>query len=310
MAAGRGDGPEGLVRGPLRWSRDGRGWPLAEHSRRIVAAGIDWHVQCYGSGPPALLVHGTGAATHSWRGLGPRLARQFTVVAPDLPGHGFTQALPARRCSLPGFAGALGELVRALDLGPALAVGHSAGAAILARGALDGTLAPRALVALNGALAGWRGGAALLFAPLARLLAATPVAPALFAWRGRDRRVVERLVANTGSRLDADGLALYARLVANPAHVAGALAMMANWDLAPLERDLPRLGTPTLFLAGAGDRTVPPSESRAAHARVVRSEFALLPGLGHLAHEEAPEAVATAILAFADRVSRSAGTSP
>jgi magnesium chelatase accessory protein len=302
------------VRGPLRWDRDGGAWPLREHSRRIAAAGLDWHVQVYGAGPPAVLVHGTGAATHTWRDLGPRLAEHWTVVAPDLPGHGFTEALPAERMSLPGMARALGELVRVAlaqlaaegtwpgdGAAPrvALAVGHSAGAAILARAALDAALVPGSLVSLNGALQPWRGPASMLFAPLARVLASTSVVPSLFARRAEDRRVVERLVANTGSRLDSRGLEAYAQLVRTPAHVAGALRMMANWDVAPLERDLPRIRSRCLFLAGADDRTVPPSESRHAHERVAGSALEILPRLGHLAHEEAPDAVAASILRFA-----------
>lgn len=297
--AQRGDPPSELRRGPLRWERDGAGWPLGEHSRRVRAGGLDWHVQLLGDGPVALLVHGTGAATHSWRGVAPRLARGFTVVAPDLPGHGFTETLPAGRWSLPGVAAALAALLRELGARPALAVGHSAGAAIAIRMALDGALAPRALVSLNGALRPWRGPVSSLFAPLAQLMAATPVLSSLFAWRARSPRLVESLVAGTGSRLDAAGFELYARTVRNAEHVAGALSMMANWDLAPLERDLPRLACRTLFLVGGNDRTVPPSESRDAQARVAGSVYRELAGLGHLAHEEAPEAVAAAILGFA-----------
>jgi magnesium chelatase accessory protein len=291
-----------LRRGPLRWDRDSCDWPLREHSRCVTAAGLDWHVQRYGTGPVALLLHGTGAATHSWRGLGPLLARRYTVIAPDLPGHGFTQTLPASRWSLPGVASAVGALVRELcgADGPALVVGHSAGAAIAARAALDGALQPRALVSLNGALAPWTGPAALLFAPLARVLAATPLVPALFARRATDRAVVERLVGNTGSRLDAVGVDCYARTVRAPAHVAGALRMMSNWDLAPLASALPRLGERLLLVVGANDRTVPPRESADVHARVPGSRFVQLPGLGHLAHEEAPFAVAEVILGFVD----------
>ena len=44
------------------------------------------------------------AATHSWRGLAPLLARDFFVIAPDLPGHGFTDPLPDADLSLPGMA--------------------------------------------------------------------------------------------------------------------------------------------------------------------------------------------------------------
>jgi magnesium chelatase accessory protein len=292
-----------LRRGPLRWDRDSDGWPLREHSACVTAAGLEWHVQRYGSGPVALLLHGTGAASHSWRELGPILARTHTVIAPDLPGHGFTQSLPSSRWSLPGVASAIGALVRAScgeeRDGPVLVVGHSAGAAIAARATLDGVLRPDALVSLNGALAPWSGPAAALFAPLARVLAATPLVPALFARRAADRAVVERLVGNTGSRLDPVGIDCYARVVRAPDHVAGALQMMANWDLAPLARDLPALGERLLLVVGASDRTVPPRESADVHARVPGSRYVELPALGHLAHEEAPRRVAEIVVEFA-----------
>lgn len=296
--------PARLTRGALRWTRDGATWPLREHSRRVIAAGLEWHVQVYGSGPPAVLVHGTGAATHTWRDLGPRLATRWQVIAMDLPGHGFTETLAGSRMSLPGMASAIAELVATLvpDRAPvALVAGHSAGAAILARALLDGSLRADAFVSLNGALTPWRGPASVLFAPLARAMAATPWVSDLFAWRASDRRVVEKLVANTGSKLDARGLDSYSRLVRTPEHVAGALRMMANWDVAPVERDLSRLKSRTLFVAGADDRTVPASESRQAHARLPGSELQVLAGLGHLAHEEAPDVVARAITAFATR---------
>ena len=127
----------------LIWDRDGRDWPHREASQFVTAGGITWHVQQYGQGPPLLLVHGTGASTHSWAWLAPLLAGRFSLVAMDLPGHGFTSAIPAARMSLPAISAALGDLLRTLHIAPAIAVGHSAGAAILARMALDGLIAPQ-----------------------------------------------------------------------------------------------------------------------------------------------------------------------
>ena len=49
------------------WKREGRDWPNREASRFVLASGLWWHVQVMGSGPVLLLLHGTGAATHSWR---------------------------------------------------------------------------------------------------------------------------------------------------------------------------------------------------------------------------------------------------
>src|SRR3954465_13439845 len=84
----------------LSWDRDGRDWPHREASRFIEAAGLRWHVQIMGQGPAALLLQGTGGSTHSFRDLAPLLARRFTVVMPDLPGHGLN-ATPAPSTRLP-----------------------------------------------------------------------------------------------------------------------------------------------------------------------------------------------------------------
>jgi magnesium chelatase accessory protein len=265
--------------------------------------GLRWHVQVMGHGPVALLVHGTGAASHSWRALAPLLARRFTVVAPDLPGHGFTDPLPPAGVSLPGFAHALAGLVRKLALPPAVVVGHSAGAAVLARMCVDGAITPRVLVSLNGALLPPRGWAGLIFLPAARLLALNPLVPHLFSWRAGDPRAVARLIDSTGSTLDAEGAALYARLIASPQHVAGTLAMMARWDLRPLVADLPRLAPALTLVVGEADRTVAPREARLVQQRLASARIVSLPSLGHLAHEEAPQQVADVVMDCARRAS-------
>jgi len=280
----------------LDWAKDGADWPNRQASRFVDAAGMPWHVQVMGEGPAALLLHGTGAATHSWRDFMPLLAQRYTVVAPDLPGHGFTEALPPRRLSLPGVAQAVAGLLRELDLTPELAIGHSAGAAILCRMALDATIAPARLVSLNGALLPFHGWAGVFFAPMARLLTLTPMVSMLFAWRARDPVVVRQLVDSTGSTLDARGLALYQRVLCTRAHAAGALDMMAGWDLAPLAADLPRLTVPLRLVAAERDGTVNPADAERVRARVAGASLVRLAGLGHLAHEEDPARVLAAAL--------------
>ena len=246
---------------PKGWAQAGADWPGRADSRFVRAGGITWHVQVSGAGPVCFLAHGTGASTHSWRGLAPLLARDFTVVAADLPGHGFTQVGGGHRLSLPGMARDLGALLGVLGMSPALAVGHSAGAAILARMCLDGAMAPSGLVSLNGAFMPPRGPAGQIFAPLARLLVGVPAVPEMFAWRARDPVMVRRLLEGTGSRVDAEGVGLYQRLVRVPGHAAAALRMMAAWDLAPLVRDLPRLRVPLLLVAADGDKAIPPGDA-------------------------------------------------
>ncbi len=244
-----------------------------------------------GSGPDLLLIHGTGAATHSWRGLFPLLCRSFRVVAPDLPGHGFTQAPVRDRLSLDGMATDIAALLAVLEVRPAIGIGHSAGAAVLARMCMDGAIDPRLLVSLNGALLPFRGVAGRVFSPLAKVLATTSVFPTLFATRASNRAVVERLLRGTGSAVDPQGVEFYWRLVQSAGHCAAALAMMANWELAPLTRSLPALRTQLDLIVGERDRTVDPNVSRRISAQVKGARLVPLPGLGHLAHEEAPERV-------------------
>jgi magnesium chelatase accessory protein len=291
----------------LDWARDGADWPNRDASRFVHAGGLDWHVQVMGTGEPLLLIHGTGSSTHSWRDLMPLLARDFTVVAPDLPGHGFTSAAPPRRQSLPGMARGVRDLLAAIGLSPVGAVGHSAGAAIIVYMCLDELMAPAALISLNGALMPWGGPAARMLSPVAQLIAASPLMPRFFAWRASNRSVVDRLLRNTGSTIDPKGAELYARMARDPDHVAGALGMMANWEPGDLAADLPRLKPKLTLIVGANDGTIPPSQSRQVHRIVPGSVLISLPGLGHLAHEERPAEHAV-LIGDAVRESRVAAT--
>lgn len=293
--------PAPALNAALDWNVDGRDWPNRGASRFVVAGGLRWHVQVSGRGPVALLLHGTGASTHSWRELGPLLAKRFTVVAPDLPGHGFTERPAAADLSLPRIADGVRQLLAALDHRPVLGLGHSAGAAILARMCIDKALDLRALVSLNGAFLPFRGLPGAVFSPFARLLAAMPWVPHLVAWRAADRTAVHRLIRSTGSDLDAAGVDGYARLVRDPSHIAGVLGMMAAWDLVALDRDLERLNVPVALLVGGRDRTVSPVEAKVVAQRLPHAEVRRMPGYGHLMHEEAPAEVAVAVFDFGRR---------
>jgi magnesium chelatase accessory protein len=274
------------------WEIEGKGWLNREYSRFVEAGGLRWHVQVAGKGPVLLLIHGTGAATHSWRAVLPLLAAHFTVVAPDLPGHGFTAKGPQ---SLPGMAGAVAALMAALDLKPQIIVGHSAGAAIAIRMALDGTPA-KAVIALNPALLPFPGLAAQLFPTLAKMLFLNPFAPHIFArMAGPTREVARFMQKSTGSQLDAEGIDYYARLFRKPGHIAGTIGMMANWDLITLKRDLPGLAVPLHIIHGERDAAIPVAKAREAAALVPGAMIEVLPELGHLAHEEAPDLIVSRI---------------
>lgn len=271
----------------LDWARDGADWPNRAASRFVDAAGMVWHVQVMGEGPVILLLHGTGASTHSWRDVLPRLADRFTLVAPDLPGHGFTTDPPPSAQSLPGMASAVSDLLRKLKLSPFRGVGHSAGAAIVVRMAALGTITPDDIVSFNGAFFPVSGVAGQFFTPLAKAAAATRFMPKLFASMA-DERSVERLLKDTGSKIDARGLDLYRRLFANQGHVAGTLQMMAAWDLHWTEQDLRNLPCPLYLVRASGDRTISPRDSERAASLCRQAKIITLTGVGHLAHEENP----------------------
>lgn len=283
------------------WEQEGPTWPNSAASRFVEAGGLTWHVQIAGQGPVLLLLHGTAASTHSWGGLFPLLAEHATVVAPDLPGHGFTTAPDPRRLSLPGMAANIDALLHTLQLKPEIVVGHSAGAAILAWMCLDGALSPRLLVSLAGALLPLRGTRGKWFSPAAKLMARSSLVPRFVAYGAkRDPKGVQRLAAGTGSNLSPTTLELYRRLVASPGHLAAALNMMANWELEPLRTALPRLKVPTLLVGFSNDKTIPPEDAEDAHALIPQSELRLIGGFGHLAHEEDPETIAELILHTAE----------
>lgn len=284
----------------LRFEVEGRDWPNRAASRFVAVGRVRWHVQVMGQGPALLLLHGTGAATHSWRDVAPLLANDFTVIAPDLPGHGFTSGRPVGGLAMPAMAGAVGDLLDAMGERPDIVVGHSAGAAIAVRMALDSRAAPQAIVGLNPALLPFPGLAAKLFPTLAKLLFVNPFAPHIFAQIARGSGEVGRFLArSTGSTIDAAGVEYYARLFRDPGHIGGAIAMMAEWDLDSFAARLPELGVPLLLIHGDRDAAIPAKAAIDAAARVPGAAVEIVSGVGHLAHEERPADIAARILAFA-----------
>lgn len=294
------------------WNTDGRNWPNRAASQFVEADGYHWHVQSMGpdhpTAPVCVLIHGTGAATHSWRDLMPRLAQDFRVIAMDLPGHGFTRPNFKRRVTLPLMAGSIVALLDELDARPDLIVGHSAGAAIGMQMMLDrGWKVP--LVGLNPALMPFPGLAAKLFPQLAKVLFTNPLVSQIFARMARYPGAVERFLGKaTGSTIDRAGLKQYEILMSRSGHCDGAIRMMASWRLEPLQARMQELTGPVLLVHAAGDTAIPRSAVKGAADLIPRCTFEELKGVGHLAHEERPEQVAQMIGAFvADMTEREAG---
>lgn len=282
----------------LDWQREGLIWPHRDASSFIKAGGRRWHVQRMGSGPPLLLLHGTGASVHSWRGLMPLLAESHDVIAMDLPRHAFTTGHDAYAMSLPAMAREVTGLLATLGVQPAAIIGHSAGAAIAMQLALDHAYRGP-IVGLSPALRPFPGAMAQIFPAVAKALFVNPLVPRIFTGSidlvGGAERFLWR---STHSRIDREGLACYRTLLKHPGHAGGALAMMANWDLPALRERMSDVRNPVLLVHGANDPAIPPDWARDAASWLPDARLELLPGLGHLAHEEAPGKAAAHIAAF------------
>ena len=266
---------------------------------RVSGLGQPWVFTQLSEGPRAVLaLHGTGASSHSFRPLAAQLQGRWALWAPDLPGHGASPLAPGFRPTRQALAASLGAALSALATPWALALGHSAGAAVLLQHRLEtpargreplplGLLAP-ALLPLTG-LQRW------LFPAAAELLARYPSWLSRLVARATPERLARRLVADTGSTLPQAQLQGYADLLAQPSHGQGALALMRHWNLRSLTPALGQVRDPLLILTGTEDRTYPRPPRAALAPYLPQAAWRSFPGLGHLLHEEAPAEVGAAI---------------
>ena len=281
----------------MDWATHRRSWPNAEHSRFILSKPHKWHVQEAGSGPLLLLIHGAGGATQSWRHLFPLLTPHYHVVAVDLPGQGFTKSGAQRRFGLEAMAEDIANLCTSQNWGPAAIIGHSAGAAVALEMARNSE-SPPPVIGINAALGNFKGLAGLMFPVMAKALALTPFVARMFSASATRPKSVTRLIEGTGSHLSERDLASYRALIGSRTHVDSTLNMMAQWDLNPLLASLPGHAGPVFLITSAGDKAVPPTTSSDIAKQMLNAKVEILPDLGHLAHEEAPEIVADLILRY------------
>lgn len=264
-------------------------------SERLVQAdGLSWHVVESGEGPTILLIHGTAASVHSWRHVIPHLSRSHHVIAVDLPGHGGTTARSSRDYTLERMGQGIAALMDSMAVSPRIAAGHSAGAAILAWACARHRMRPQAFVSFNGAFYPFGGWAGSLFSPIAKLIAFNGLLPRILSGVASRARV-EKLLRDTGSEIDDEGVDAYFKLFTQPSHVAAALGMMAAWNLEGMDDNLSRLTQSCLFVAGDRDKAVPVGTADRAAARCRNGRALHVEGYGHLLHEEDPALAADLI---------------
>ena len=229
--------------------------------------------------PPLVLLHGFTQTRQSWRRTARALAGRYRAVIPDLPGHG--QAVH-RTASFDACA----AYVRAL--GPSTLVGYSMGSRIALYAAL--TVPVKRLV-----LVGASPGIADPAERAARRAADDALADRI------DTLDIEAFASEWGSQPLFDGqpervaAAAYAdRLRNTPAGLAAALRGLGTGVMEPLWERLGELTIPVTLVTGERDEKFHALAERML-ARLPDARHVVVPGAGHAAHLEAPDAVAAAI---------------
>ena len=268
-------------------------WPNRSNSEFIRSDNYNWHIQKFGStGQKLLLIHGTGASSHSWYPLIENLNLEFEILCLDLPGHGFTRALARQKKQLVIIVDQISLLLRNIDFYPNIIMGHSAGAAVAYELAKKIETKPNT-IAINAAFGQFSGLAGVAFPYFAKIASSTTIPARFLSLLASKEEIVRKLLASTGSIIPELQIKCYQYLFSNTEHVDGTLQLMADWDLGYFLDRLPEETAPIHFLVGDKDTTVPPHISKSWDQSMPNSSLTQFNGLGHLLHEESPSTVST-----------------
>jgi pimeloyl-ACP methyl ester carboxylesterase len=272
---------------PARRKKSFEPQELELHGHRVV-------YRLAGDGPLLVLVHGITSSSENWAGIGPRLAEHFTVLAPDLLGHG-RSAKPRGDYSLGAYASGVRDLMMTLGFERGTFVGHSLGGGVAMQLAYQfPERAERLVLVSSGGLgrevsfvlrAATIPGAELVLPVLAnaRLLSAgRGVGRVLDRLRLRPHTDIEEIARGHASLADAEARAAFVhtlRAVVEP----GGQRVDAR-DRLYLARELP-----FLLIWGEQDRVIPVEHGRQAHELVPHSRFETLPDAGHFPHLDDPD---------------------
>ena len=270
------------------------------HARQIDLHGHRAIYRIAGSGPPVVLIHGMVNSSRHWQGVASRLADSYTVIAPDLIGHG-DSATPRGDYSLGAHAASIRDLLTAIGVDRATIVGHSLGGGVAMQFFYQFPQRTERLALISS------GGLGREVSPLLRS-AAMPGASALLSLAAH-KRVLSALDAG-GDRLRARGSSrgVYLKAIARalrPLEQPGARRAFLQTLRAVIDgrgqrvsaRDrLYLLGSmPTLIVWGERDNTIPLSHGWWTHAAVPGSRFETLPKAAHFPNLEDPEGLAAVL---------------
>jgi len=268
------------------------------HGHRVV-------YRVAGTGPAVLLVHGLFDDSRTWRKVIPALARTHTVIAPDLLGHGESDAPSDIDYSPAGHAGTLRDLLDILGHEQVTLVGHSLGGGIAMAFAYHYPTRVRRIALISS------GGFGREVHPLLRVLS-TPgadLALALLTTRATLRLVaaVARLARAARARKPARTLRRLrprlARIDDREQRAAQIRTLRSvigprGQSISALDRVHLLRRVPTLLLWGTRDRMIPARHTSAIRAAHANAEVVLIDGTGHLPHLTRSEFVAERLSAF------------
>jgi pimeloyl-ACP methyl ester carboxylesterase len=259
--------------------------------------------QAAGSGPLLVLLHGITSTSDAWRKVMPRLAERYTVVAPDMLGHG-RSAKPRGDYSLGAYAAGIRDLLAVLGFEKGSVVGHSFGGGIAMQFAyLFPEYAERMALVCSGGLG--REVHALLRAAV--LPGAEWVMPLLAReWSVRAGEAVRDVAAKLGLEAGPD-LAEFARGYASLAE-GGAREAFIHTMRSCIDPDGQRVSAldrlyladqlPTLIVWGANDPIIPVEHGRRAHEIVAHSRYVEIEGSGHWPMLDAPDRLVGELVSF------------
>jgi pimeloyl-ACP methyl ester carboxylesterase len=271
-------------------------WQIALHGRRVI-------YRVAGDGPPVVLIHGMLNSSSHWQSVAMELARDHTVIAPDLIGHG-DSAAPRGDYSLGAHAASIRDLLAAIGVDRASIVGHSLGGGVAMQFFYQFPQRVERLVLISSGGLGREVSPMLRTAALpgvSALLSLTIQPRVLEALAGGGRRLRERAIAG-GVYLQAIARAL--RPLENAdARQAFLTTLRSVIDVhgqrvSATDRLYLLESMPTMIVWGERDNTIPLEHGRRAHEAIPHSYFRTLPGIAHFPHLEDPDGLSRLLREF------------
>ena len=258
-----------------------------------------------GSGPAIVLVHGITSTSATWERVVPYLATRFTVIAPDLLGHG-QSAKPRGDYSLGAYASGVRDLMVSLGHERATFVGHSLGGGVVMQLAYQFPERCERLVLVD---SGGLGREVNFLLRAATLPLSEVVLPVLASTRllGAGRSV-GRLFGRLGLRAGTDmaelakGHASLSDAEARAAfvHTLRTIVDPGGQRVNASDRLYLAQNVPFMLIWGERDRIIPVEHGRAAHDLVPSSWLEVFEDAGHFPHVDDPQRFLDVLLDFID----------